>query len=151
VASLSGFDATQVPPEESREALPAGKYKCVAIESDFKPTKNGEGKYLQFCFEVIDGEHKGRRVWDRLNLVNANNQAVEIARRTLSAICHAVNVLQPKDSSQLHGIPLVVKVACREYNGNIGNEVKGYEKLSAAAPVQQQPATSNSTVDTPPW
>lgn len=136
MASLNGFDATTVEPNERPDALPAGKYKCVAIESEFKPTKDGGGKYLQFCFEVVDGEYKGRRVWDRLNLVNNNSQAVEIARRSLSSICHAVNILQPKDSSQLHGIPLTVKVACREYNGNVTNEVKGYEKLSTvAAPV----------------
>jgi hypothetical protein len=33
---------------------------------------------------------QGRKIFDRLNLVNAEpDQAVEIAQRTLSAICHA--------------------------------------------------------------
>lgn len=132
MANLNGFDATQIEPNGKPDALPAGKYKCVAIESEFKDTKDGNGKYLQFVFEVVDGEYKGRRIWDRLNLVNQNSQAVDIARGTLSAICHAVGVLQPKDSAQLHGIPLIVKVACREYNGNATNEVKGYDKAGTA-------------------
>ena len=133
MANLNGFDATQIEPNGKPDALPAGKYKCVAIESEFKDTKDGNGKYLQFVFEVVDGEYKGRRIWDRLNLVNHNSQAVDIARGTLSAICHAVGVLQPKDSAQLHWIPLIVKVACREYNGNATNEVKGYGKAGTAA------------------
>lgn len=146
MANLGNFDATQIEPNGRPDALPAGKYKCVAIESDFKETKDGNGKYLQFVFEVVEGQYKGRRIWDRLNLVNSNTQAVEIARRTLSSICHAVGVLQPKDSMQLHNIPLTVKVACREYNGNVTNEVKGYEKLSMVAPVAVQ-----ASVDKAPW
>jgi hypothetical protein len=151
VASLGNFDATQVDPIGKQDALPAGQYKCVAIESEWKDTKDGTGKYLQFVFEVVDGQFKGQRVWDRLNLVNNNSQAVEIARRTLSAICHAVNVMQPKDSSQLHNIPLVVKVACKEYNGGFTNEVKGYAKLTGAPvsrPAQAEPVTSGSKA---PW
>lgn len=151
MANLAGFDATQVEPNERPDAIPAGKYKCVAIESEFKDTKDGKGKYLQFTFEVVDGEHKGRRVWDRLNLVNANSEAVDIARRTLSSICHAVNVMQPKDSSQLHNIPMIVKVACREYNGGIQNEVKGYEKLSTSNVAMAAASSASAANDTPPW
>ena len=146
MANLGNFDATTVEPDAGRDPLPAGKYKCVAIESDFKDTKDGGGKYLQFCFEVVEGEHKGRRVWDRLNLVNSNSTAVDIARRTLSAICHAVGVMQPKDSSQLHNIPMTVKVACKEYNGNVTNEVKGYEKLATASVAKSPAATEKA-----PW
>lgn len=147
MANLGNFDATTVAPDPGREPLPAGKYKCVAIESEFKDTKDGSGKYLQFCFEVVDGEHKGRRVWDRLNLVNANSQAVDIARSSLSAICHAVGVMQPKDSSQLHNLPLTVKVACKTYNGNVTNEVKGYEKLTTAT----QAVASAQVAEKAPW
>jgi hypothetical protein len=132
MVSLGNFDATTIEPNERPDALPAGQYKVVAIESEMKDTKDGAGKYLQFCFEVVDGQCKGRRIWDRLNLVNRNDQAVDIARRTLSAICHAVGVLQPKDSSQLHNIPLIVKVACKEYQGQVTNEIKGYTKLANA-------------------
>jgi hypothetical protein len=148
VANLGSFDATQVPPSESREALPAGKYKCVAIESDYKDTKDNTGKYLEFCFEVVEGQYKGRRLWDRLNLVNGNALTVEIARQTLSAICHAVGVLQPKDSQQLHNIPLIVKVACKTYKGEIKNEVKGYEKVSTAV---QATASKSAPVEKAPW
>jgi len=146
VANLAGFDATQIEPNDRPEAIPAGKYKCVAIESEFKDTKDGKGKFLQFCFEVIEGEYKGRRLWDRLNLVNSNAEAVNIARRTLSAICHAVNVMQPNDSAQLHNLPMIVKVALTSYNGEPKNEVKGYEKIPRTAP-----AVATTTTEKAPW
>ena len=88
MADLHGFDANQVKPTTDFVPLPAGKYLAVIVESEFKPTKSGNGSYLELTFEVIDGEHKGRKLWARLNLDNPNPTAVEIARAELSAICH---------------------------------------------------------------
>jgi len=156
MADLGNFDATEVEPSGDRSALPAGEYKMVCIESEYKPTKAGNGKYLQLVFEVVDGPHKGRRVWERLNLVNPNQTAVEIARQTLSAICRAVGVLQPRDSAQLHSIPLTVKVKVKEYNGDYTNEISGYKKLSGSSPVARaavaEPVAQQSdSLDAPPW
>jgi hypothetical protein len=51
--------------------------------------------------------HRNGVIWSRLNLDNP--KAVEIARRDLSAICRAVGVLTPGDSSELHDLPLVLE------------------------------------------
>ena len=135
MVSLGNFDAREVKPAGTYDPLPAGKYKMVATRSEMKDTKTGGGKFLEIQFEVVEGEYKGRRLTDRLNLVNSNSQAVEIARSTLSAICHATGVMQPKDSSQLHNIPLIVKVALekRKDNGEDTNRIKGYEAIGTAA------------------
>jgi hypothetical protein len=58
--------------------------------------------------------------------------------------------MQPRDSVDLHNLPLVISIKCRkrEDNGEITNEVKGYEaKAAAAGQPQQAPASDN----TPPW
>ena len=55
-------------------------------------------------------EFKGRNLWARLNLDNPNEIAVKIARAELSALCRAVGVLEPKDSVELHNLPLVISV-----------------------------------------
>lgn len=148
MASLNGFDATQVAPQGDRSVLPAGEYRGVIIDSEMKDTNSGTGKYLQLTIEVVDGQYKGRRVWDRLNLINSNSKAVEIARSTLSSICHAVGVLQPKDSGELHNIPLTVRVAVRKRqdNGEDTNEVKGYKPLTKKSEPQ---VTSES--EKAPW
>jgi hypothetical protein len=50
---------------------------------------------------------------------------VQIARAELSAICRAVGVMAPKDSVELHNLPVTVHVRCkkRQDTGEIGNEV----------------------------
>ena len=150
MANLNGFNASEVEPTSSFEPIPAGKYLAAITESEMKPTKNGSGSYLQMTFTIIEGEFKNRVLWARLNLNNPNATAVKIARSELSAICHAVGVLQPRDSVELHNIPLLitVKVKKREDTGELTNEIKGYEPKAAAAGQPQQAPASDTT---PPW
>lgn len=145
--STLNFDANTVEPSAGFEPVPAGKYPAVITDSEMKLTKNGNGQYLELVFEIIDGPCKGRRVWARLNLENPSVQAVEIARSELSAICRAVNVMTPRDSVELHNLPLVVTVRCRKNpeTGEISNEIKGYAaRETAPAPAPQNP-------NIPPW
>jgi len=150
MADLNGFNANEVEPTASFEAIPAGKYLAAITESEMKPTKNGSGSYLQLTLTILEGEYKGRVVWARLNLVNPNQTAVKIAQSELSAVCRAVGVMTPRDSCELHNIPLLitVKVKKREDTGELANEVKGYEPKSAAAGKPQQAPASSTT---PPW
>ena len=110
MANLNGFNANNVKPSQSFDPLPAGKYLATITASEMLPTNNGNGQFLKLEFVVAEGEHKGRKLWSRLNLNNPSAQAVEIAQRQLSAICHAVGVLEPRDSVDLHNLPLMVKV-----------------------------------------
>jgi len=148
MANLNGFNANEVDPAADFEAIPAGKYLAVITESEMKPTKSGNGSYLEFVFEIIEGEHKGRNLWARLNLDNPNQLAVQIARGELSAICRAVGVMQPKDSIELHNVPLTIRVKLkkREDTGELANEVSGYYPKGSNAPQPQAAASS-----TPPW
>jgi hypothetical protein len=146
--SLNGFNANEVEPAVGFDPIPAGKYLAIITESEFKKTKSGAGQYLQFTFQVIEGEHKGRLLWARLNLDNANTTTVKIARAELSAICRAVGVMAPKDSIELHNLPLVIKVGHKKRNdtGELTNVIKDYEKTQAA-----QPVTAAAADGKPPW
>lgn len=156
MASLQGFDANQVEPNAGFDPLPAGKYTCVIAASEMKPTKNGDGEYLQLELEVIEGEHRGRKVWDRLLLKHPNPKTVQIARGTLSAICRAVNVLTPRDSIELHGLPLAVNVKLerRADNDELANRVSSYSKRqpAGASAATASPGTAGPPgASTPPW
>jgi len=148
MADLNGFDARTVEPTADFEPIPAGKYLAAITDSEMKPTKAGTGSYLELTFTILEGEYKNRVLWARLNLNNPNATAVKIARSELSAICRAVGVMQPKDSVELHNLPLTlrVKVKKREDTGELVNEIKGYAKKEAAAGQPQQAADN-----TPPW
>lgn len=152
--NLSGFNAEEFEPTGSFEPIPAGWYRCAIDDSAMKPTKSGNGRYLELKLRVLDGEHANRALFERLNLENENEQAVQIARGTLSAICRAVGVMRPQDSSELHGLPLLAKVAveARKDNGEPANRVKGYRASEAptpAAPVAASPVAAEKK--SPPW
>ncbi len=135
MSNLNGFNANDVDPAVGFEPIPAGKYLAVITESEMKPTKKGVGNFLQLTFQILEGEFKGRLVWARLNLDNPNATTVKIARAELSAICRAVGVMAPKDSIELHNLPLLITVAHkkRQDTGEITNVIKGYAKKDAAA------------------
>ena len=148
MANLNGFDANQVEPT-SFDPIPAGKYLACITESEMKATKSGTGQFLYLTFQILEGEYKGRKVWARLNLKNPNPQAEQIARGQLSAVCRAVGVMAPKDSLELHNLPLVitVKVKKREDTEDLQNEISGYAKRETAA----APAPPAAAGSTPPW
>jgi hypothetical protein len=174
MASLNGtFDATEVAPAVPLEVLPPGKYLAQLIESEVAPTKAGDGQLLKLVFEILEGPFARRKIFDQLNLVNRNQQTVEIAQRTLSAICHAVGQVHVSDSEQLHFKPLLVTLKV-EPAGNdkhgvyreARNKVAGYAAANAgsssvapsqAAPPPRpaaaapSPAARPGTGGTPPW
>ena len=149
--AILNFNANSVDPASVFEAIPAGKYQSVISDSTMKPTKSGSGQYLELAFDIIEGEFKDRKLWSRLNLENPNPKAVEIAMRELSAICHAVGVLEPRDSTELHNLPLTVSVRCSKNldTGEATNEIKGYAAPAGATAVQK--AQSPATNAAPPW
>ncbi len=143
------FNANNVEPATAYEPLPANKYLVEISASEMKQTKTGNGSYLELEFTVLDGDCRGRKVWDRLCLTHPNDLTQKIARGKLSAICRAVGVMQPRDSVELHNLPLVVTVKCktRKDTGEITNEIKGYAKReSAAGQPQQAPVNDNTPV-----
>ena len=142
------FDATTVEPQSDFEPIPAGKYEAVITDSEMKPTKSGTGRYLELTFQIIGGEYKNRRLWARLNIDNPSQQAVRIALSELSAICRAVGVLKPRDSVELHDLPLVIRVGLkkRDDTGELANVIKGYSKRETG-----RLTTTAADSDVPAW
>lgn len=142
------FDATNIDTSSQYDAIPAGDYEAIVTESEVKPTKDGTGQYLALTIEIQSGQFQGRRLWDRLNLQNRNQKAVEIAQRQMAQLCHAINVLQVQNPQQLHGKPFVVKVTAKnDPERGMVNEVKGYKAKAAMAqaPAFQAPRVAAPT------
>jgi hypothetical protein len=165
MAFLGGtFDATQVEPQGDYQPIPPGEYKVHIIASEMVANSAQTGHMLKLEIEILEGDQAGRKLFDRLNLDNPNAQAVEIAQRTLSAICHAVGKLSVQDSEELHSIPMVAVVKVdppRSANGKDygpSNSIKTYKAITSSAPAAK-PATSgfkpaaapSGGGTTPPW
>ena len=113
-----------------------------------RATKAADGEYLSIEFTILNGEYAERKLWTNLNLRNPNTTAVRHAEGELSAVCRAVGVMEPKDSIELHNLPLVITVKCRkrEDTGETVNEIKGYAKKSGIGNGSQA-----ETKDKAPW
>lgn len=153
------FDARGVKPNAKPDPVPAGQYRVMITSSEVKPTKDTTGKLLELELVILDGEYKGRKLWDRLNIQNANAQAQSIAQGQLSAICHSVGVLQLKNSSQLHNLPLLAKVVVDQSPGyDPKNEIKRYESVGTVstetlpgATSAPAPAAAAPSANAPAW
>lgn len=140
------FDATGIDPNKKFDPLPEGIYTVVLDQSQWKDTKKRDARYLHLTFKVIKGEYKGRHLFDRLLLKHPNSQTVEYARRDLSALCHATGKLKVADSTELHDLPVNVKVKCENTGDGVDNVIAKYESPSAQSPPAEQ-KTSNDR----PW
>lgn len=158
MSNLSGynFDASTIEPSSSYDPIPAGWYQAIISSSEMKPTRDGYGEYLSLTLQVIEGQYENRLVFARLNLKNANDKAVDIARKDLAAICRAVGVMSPQSSEELHDIPLMIKVKIRAAQGeyDASNDVCGYKAAEGAnltpAPKTQTPPPA-ATPAKKPW
>jgi hypothetical protein len=155
------FDATTVDPAAGFELFPAGQYVVQIVSSEMRPTRDGGGQYLWLELDVLEGPLAGRKLFDRLNLVNASAQTVEIAQRTLSAICHATGRLQVQDSQELHLIPMIADVKVKPPKNGYGESNKVHylplepgaaAQARASAPAQPaRPAAPVAGFANAPW
>lgn len=169
MANIAGMYDPNAEPEAPREytLLPPGDYVVQIVESDIVPTKSGGGQMLKLTMDILEGEATGRKLWDNLNLVNPNAQAVEIAQRALNQITHAVNRIGASNSEDLHFIPLiaVVKVEPAKNGYPASNKIGGYKAAGSAparpaahpqaqAQPQRQaspPTAAKPATAAPPW
>jgi hypothetical protein len=120
----------------SFEPLPEGEYVCMFTESEEKPTKAGTGAFIEMKMEVVEGNHQNRVLFERLNIKNPNEKAVEIAYQTLKSICEACGKPTIQNTDELNGIRFIAKVVVDgEYN-----RIKKYKSIKE----KSAPATSSS-------
>lgn len=148
------FDASSVEPSSGYEVYPPGKYLGQIVASEMRATKDGAGQYLYLELDILEGPYAGRKLFDRLNLVNANPDTVQIAQRTLSSICRAVGKMQVSNSEQLHLVAMTLDVRVRPPKGMYGesNAIRYLPRngaptaaAPAVAPIAVRPLTAAPT------
>lgn len=96
------------------DLLPEGDYLCMLSKSEWKDNKAKTGKYIYMEFTVIEGEYKGMKFFERLNLINPNPTAVRIANQKMNQLCAACLLSDIEDTEELHGIPVMLTVVINE-------------------------------------
>lgn len=135
------FDARTVQPAVALTPVPEAWYKVVILKSNIKSTAKGDGGYLELQCNVIEGQYQGRTIYWNLNLFNPSQQAVEIAYKTLSAICHCVGQYQVADQNtpdnvvpMLHNVPLYIWVTIQKGEKGEMNNVRGCKDIHGNDP-----------------
>lgn len=150
---ISDINLNDVQPAGDFEPIPAGWYKAIVDSSETKETKAGTGQYIELRLTILGPKFEGRLLFDRLNLWNPNQEAVEIAKRQLKALTEAAGKPTAKATEELHGIPIEVKVAIRPARGDYGasNDVKSYRPAQKSAPRAVSTSAPRATsANTPP-
>ena len=112
------------------EPIPAGWYIAEVAKSEYKATAAKTGHYLTCQIKILEPEdYKGRVVFNLMNLDNPNQTAVEIAQKELASICEACGLDELEDSTELHGIPMGIRLTIKPADANwpAKNEIKAYK------------------------
>lgn len=127
------FDANDVG-STTDDKLKPGVFAFVCKQAELKPTRAGDGSYVNACFEVSDGPCKGKRVYNRFTYQNKSEKATEIGRKQLAQYCLAIGKQKISDICQLEGVPFIGTLSQRTevYNGESRNvfEIVKFEAIN---------------------
>lgn len=148
--ALINIDLSNINTEDQSKLLPVGTYQMQIVQSEMRQTKAGDGEYLWLELEILGPKYAGRKFWERLNLFNKNEIAVNVAKKKLAKICASCGIYGTiADTQQLHFKPINVLVKHKENKkGELehetfygDNNVKP-EKETAPAAAPAAPAAS---------
>lgn len=109
--------------------LPGGTYNCRLTSGELRQARTGTPEYV-LTFRVLDGDHKGRRVWHSLYLTPA---ALPMAKRDLKRL--GVTALEQLEKPIPKGIRCKVQVILRkDDDGTERNRVRTFEVLGIDPP-----------------
>lgn len=156
LAMMAGFsfDASQYAPDQGvAGALPTGWYVGAIEKSEIKATKDGTGAYIAITVNVIEPQQfAGRKVFNNFNIKNNNQQAVDIAYGQLSALSHAIGVINWTDTTMLHNIPFKFRVKVRKGDGNYSdsNDITKYSPMTEMVTLGPEGGATAAPVNTVP-
>ena len=99
-----------------QDLIPHGRYDARIVRSQFSPAATGR---LDLDFEIVGGKYDGHVIVKQLHLHSPSASAQRRARADLSQVCRAVGVMAPKDSSELHDIPMVINIGVAKRRNTI--------------------------------
>lgn len=139
----------------STPVLPGGDYVVEIVSESDQQIKSG-GNALVFEYQIREGQFRGARLRDWINIGSSNQTAREIGQRRLKAIAEAVALPNINDTRELFNRPFVVTVSVSDYQGRNRNNIDDYKALSSTgatpAPVPEptQP-TAQAGESVPYW
>lgn len=134
--------------QQDFEVMPIGDYKMVATAVEAKQTQgNDKFWYFAFTFEIIEGEFKGRNIWNNFNMMNSA-ACMEIGHREYKRLHDAVGKGATESPNELLNIPFIGTLKIEK--GTNGYKDKNQIKTYKPDGVVSTPPASNPTNDSAP-
>lgn len=131
-------------PADDFRPIPPGEYKCRIVDGSLFNAKKGTPGY-KLAFEVIEGEHVGRKCWHDVWL---SEPALPMARRDLGKI--GVTSFDQLEGPLPPGIVITAKIIIRKGdNGEESNRVSRFDVIGIEPP-ERDPFHPRSVATGPP-
>lgn len=154
------FDTAAVAPSVF-DVIPEGEYPVRVGKVAVKMNRSGTGKTASIQLTILDGDYKGRTVYDNLTVVmfDADNdpkkaQAQQIGRAQLAALLAAVGKAGENNLANIIDKECFARVKVQSAQGEweARNIVRGYKSLAGAhvAPKIAAPAPQQASVQQAP-
>lgn len=137
--------------------IPAGMYKVVCEAAEETTTKSTGTEAMSFEWRVDNGEHKGRKLWDQLNVDHPNTSYSGREANRFRDICKSTGTVKPNSLGDFPGSECVAEVIvepaseCGTYKAK--NKIKAYlppvPQDSEAAPQAAPKRAGNSEWQAP--
>lgn len=105
----------------SRDPLPEGVYDVTISKVEQVVSKSSGNPMLKVEFDVQDPEYIGRKLWANYVLTEA---AMWKVKELFDSLGLDTSSMVDMDTDELIGLSCKAKVAQREYEGNVQNEIK---------------------------
>lgn len=123
------------------------KLKCT--EAEDKETSTG-GEMVAATFVIVEGEHKGRKIWQNFNTVNKSEKAQNFGRRMIAGWARACGKPNAKNTDELLEKVFWAKLGVEKGTGQYKdkNTIASYlmpEGASAPAPKSEDATVEKTT------
>lgn len=148
---VEGFDPLTYEPTKDFEPVPPGEYPVLIELAEVQQNKKANGYFLKLQMAILDGEYKGRKVWDYINIQNPSEQCVAIAMGTLAAIGRALGIPNLNDEALLLNQVIIahVKVSGEQNSVRTYSSPSAPPETPATAPAPAPPAAPQTFTSTP--
>lgn len=136
--------------KQDYSAIPDGKYNVVVAKADVKESKAG-GHYLNVGYQIVDGDFKGRIIFDIVNIAHSNPEVVRIGMERLATIAWATG--HEKDSVDdtddlINKLPFSISIKSEEKDGYTNMRVKS---IVRTAPIESKKEEVKPAATKKPW
>lgn len=142
-AALQGAAKGQLDP------IPPGQYLCTVIDAQATQTQTGKPMF-KVKFQVAEGPHAPRKVWNNFTVSEENPMALAIFFRQMEAMGLNANFFAAKPSNAqvaqaLMNRQCMVTLGTRTWQGVEQNDVKGIAPALGGGPIAPGVATGVAT------